>query len=302
MKNVFALPASAVLIAVGATASAQEAQQQPPQGAMPEVAQQCLDDLAAFGRQIEEEGYWLTGIRDRWGTVGWDGGAAGTGAGTGYYPGVGMPVDPWMDDSAATGATETGETTGMDPVWGLGIHAPGVQIETLFRAAQVLAVRGEQQGCDTVLGELRRLYDEYATRLREAGVEPGQVTTWRRDMLLTAQPVGEMDLGRVSVAEITGTEVRNLADERLGDIDDVVVIDGQVEHVVLSRGGFLGLGQDYVVVPWEQLSATPGLNMFLLDVSEQTLEQAPQVSGDIRRLTDDQRANVDAFWQEAGRE
>jgi hypothetical protein len=299
MRTVLSLSASAALIAVAA--SAQETQPEPRDQAMhSDVAQQCLDDLGAFGRQMDEDGYWLTGIRDRWGTAGWGGTATGTGAG--YYPGVGMPADPWVEDPAATGAMDTAETTGMDPVWGLGIHAPGVQIETLFRAARVLAVRGDQDGCEAVLAELGQLYDDYAAQLREAGVEPGQVTTWRRDMLLTAQPVGEMDLGRVSIGEITGTEVRNLQDERLGDIDDVVVIDGQVEHVVLSRGGFLGLGEDYIVVPWEQLSATPGLNMFLLDVSEETLEQAPHVSGDILRLTDVQRSSVDEFWQQVGRE
>jgi hypothetical protein len=298
MRTAFIIPASVALMTVAAASSAQETQPAPSdQAVRSDVAQQCLDDLRAFGEQIDQDGYWLTGIRDRWGTGGW--GDAATGTGTGYYPGVGMPADPMVNDPVASG---TMDTTAMDPAWGLGIHAPGVQIEALFRATQVLAVRGDQEGCDAVLNQLRQLYDEYATRLREAGVDPGEVTTWRRDMLLTAQPVTEMDLGRVSVGEITGTEVRNLQDERLGDVDDILVTDGQVEHVVLSRGGFLGLGEDYIIVPWEQLSATAGLNMFLLEVSEQTLEQAPRVSGDVRRLTDEQRSDVDAFWQQAGTE
>ena len=298
MKTTLSTLSSIALIAFTGSAWAQATQPSTTMQGAPhgDVAEQCLEELQAFGRQIDEEGYWLTGIRDRWGTAGW--GGAATGTGTGYYPGVGMPGVPVTDDATL----DTAETTGMQPAWGLGIHAPGVQIETLFRAAQVLAVRGDQEGCDAVVGELRQLYDEYATQLREAGVEPGQVTTWRRDMLLTAVPVTEMDLGRVSIDEITGTEVRNLQDARLGTIDDVVVSAGQVEHVVLSRGGFLGLGEDYVVVPWEQLSATPGLNMFLLDVSERALEQAPQISGDVLGLSDEQRSEVDTFWQEAGRE
>lgn len=299
MKTAFSLSASAALIAIASASSAQETQPTAPGMAMPEdVAQQCLDELAAFGQRMDEDGYWLVGVRDRWGTAGWGGVATGTG--TGYYPGVGLPADGMVGDPAATGATGAADPTVAQPAWGFGIRAPGVQIETLFRAAQVLAVRGDQEGCDTVLNALRELYDSYAIQLQEAGVDPGQVTTWRRDMLLTAQPVTEMDLRRISIEQITGTEVRNLQDERLGDVDDVVVIDGQVEHVVLARGGFLGLGEDYVVVPWEQLSATPGLNMFLLDISEQVLEQAPQISGDVLSLTDEQRANVEQFWQQAG--
>ncbi len=298
MRSILSTVPVIALLAASGSAGAQETQPSGATGGAPhgDLAEQCLEDLQAFGRQIDEEGYWLTGIRDRWGTAGWGGTATGTG--TGYYPGVGVPGAPVADDPTL----DTAETTGMQPAWGLGIHAPGVQIDTLYRAAQVLAVRGDQEGCDVVVGKLRQLYEEYASQLRDAGVDPGQVTTWRRDMLLTAVPVTEMDLGRVSVDEITGTEVRNLQDERLGTVDDVVVTGGRVEHVVLSRGGFLGLGADHVVVPWERLSATPGLNMFLLDVSEQVLEQAPQISGDVLGLSDEQRAEVDAFWQAAGQE
>ena len=296
MKTALSIPASAALfvIAAATASSAQDVQVEATDraGMHADVAQQCLDDLRAFGVEIDQDGYWLTGIRDRWGATGWGGGAMGGGAG--YYPGVGMPAAPLAEGPAATG-------TALQPAWGLGVHAPGVQIRTLFRAAHVLAVRGEQQACDAVLNELRQLYGEYATQLQEAGVQPGEVTTWRRDMLLTSQPVTEMDLGRVSVDQIIGTEVRNLQDERLGDIDDIVVTDGQLEHVVLSRGGFLGFGEDHVVVPWEELSATPGLNLFLLDVSEQVLEQAPQVPGDVRGLTDAQRSEVEQFWQQSRR-
>jgi sporulation protein YlmC with PRC-barrel domain len=303
MKTTSITLASAAVAAIATASSAQETQPEPMNESMhSDVAQQCLDDLRTFGERMDEDGYWLTGIRDRWGTAGWGGVATGTGSATGYYPGVGLPTSPMARDPSVTGTADATGMTGARPVWGLGIHAPGVQIETLFRASQVLAIRGDQEGCDAVLSELRQLYDDYASQLAEAGVEPGEVTNWRREMLLTAQPVSEMDLGRVSIGEITGTEVRNLQDERLGDIDDVVVTDGQVEHVVLSRGGFLGLGEDYVVVPWERLSATPGLNMFLLDVREEALERAPKVSGDVLGLSDAQRSEVETFWQQAGSE
>jgi sporulation protein YlmC with PRC-barrel domain len=292
----------ATAAALGLTAGLAAAQEtQPGQ----EMATQCLEDLRVFGQRIQEDGYWLTGIRDRWGTAGW--GGAATGTGMGYYPGVGVPGDPAMNPAVPAGDAPAAEdpvmAEGAAPqVWGLGLRSPGVQIETLFRAAQVLAVEGRQEGCETVRAELETLYDDYAMQLREAGVEPGQVTTWRRDMLLTAQPVTELDLSRVSVDQVTGTEVRNLQDEYLGDVDDVVVMGGQVEHVVISRGGFLGLGEDYVVVPWDSLRATPGFAMMLLDVPQDMLDQAPQVSGDLSALSEAQVSEVRDFWQQAGQQ
>lgn len=285
----------ATAAALGLTAGFAAAQETRPE---PEMATQCLEDLRAFGQRIREDGYWLTGIRDRWGTAGWGRPATGMG----YYPGVGVPGDPALNPALPAGdaPAEAAPATAAAPqVWGLGIRSPGVQIETLFRAAQVLAVEGRQEGCATVLAELEALHADYARQLEEAGVEPGQVATWRRDMLLTAQPVGELDLSRVSVDQVTGTEVRNLRDEYLGDVDDVIVADGQVEHVVISRGGFLGLGEDYVPVPWEQLQATPGMTMILLDAPEDLLERAPEVSGDLTALTEAQMAEVRDFWQQA---
>lgn len=299
MKNTLSLAATTALLAMATGPLAQETQPAVPDPTMPQdVAQQCLDDLAALGQRMDEDGYWLVGVRDRWGTAGW--GDLATGTGPAYYPGVGLPPEGMAGDPTTTGTAAAPDPTVAQPAWGLGIRAPGVQIETLFRAAQILAIRGDQEGCDMVLAELRTLYEDYATRLEEAGVDPGQVATWRRDMLLTAQPVSEVDLGRLSIDQITGSEVRNLQDERLGDIDDVLVSDGRVEHVVIARGGFFGIGADYVAVPWERLSATPGMNMFLLDVSAQVLEEAPHVSGDVLRLTDAERAEIESFWQEAG--
>jgi sporulation protein YlmC with PRC-barrel domain len=279
---------------LAAPANAQEADEQVTQ--TPQLAEACYQDLRAFGQRIRQEGYWLTGIRDRWGASAW----TGTAPGTAYYPQVGLPPVSEMTDRQATVGAD--DETGLQPepraMWGYGMQSPGVQIEALFRAAHVLALRGDEDGCQVVLSELEGLYGDYVTRLQEAGVAPGEVAGWRQDRLLNAVPVSELDEDRLSVDEMTGREVRNLSDTYLGDIEDILISDGTLEYAVVSRGGFLDLGEDYVVVPWDRMSVTPTRDMFVLDASEQALEDAPEVSEDVLSLTDAQEDQVQQYWQD----
>jgi hypothetical protein len=285
--KLLATVAASAMMCTGAVLAQQQDQQQP------QVAQQCLDNLTAFGQRMQEEGYWLTG----WG------------------PGVGVPPDTLPrpgEPGAATVPPEgqaipdatTPGAAGIGP-WGQtlwGVHAPSYQIRTLHAGAHVLAVRGDEQGCQAVLSELTNLYEEHVQQLQEAGIEPGQVTDWRQEMLLAAQPVGELDWTTINVADVTGSDIRNLQDEHLGDIDTVLLAsDGTILYVIVSRGGFLGIGADHTLVPWQALKATPGLNTFLLDVPEEVMQQAPEVDPDRIRQPEvfaQHREQIDQYWQQ----
>ena len=288
MTERFIIGAAATALLAGSALAQQTESQEPENGQQTQIAEQCYEDLRAFGQRIQDEGYWLTGVRGRWG---------GTAPGTAYYPGVGVP------GGTAAGTAEVAEGAGgaaNRPLWGVGIQSPGMQIETLFRGAQVLAIRGDQEGCEVVLSELTQLYDEYVATLQDAGVDPDEVASWRQEMMVAAQPVEELPVDGFSVDRITETEVRNLQDEYFGDIEDVQISNGEVQNVVISRGGFLGLGEENVVIPWEALSVTPNMNLFLLDVPEEALEQAPRVEGDLRQLNEEQQAQVEDYWRQQG--
>lgn len=77
--------------------------------------------------------------------------------------------------------------------------------------------------------------------------------------------------------DLAGTEVRNPEGERLGKIEDVTLDTktGRVAYVVLSTGGFLGLGDRLFAIPWQMFSLDPGDHRFILDVSKETLRNAP---------------------------
>lgn len=125
--------------------------------------------------------------------------------------------------------------------------------------------------------------------------------SWRQERIVAAQPIGDLDRP-LSVDEVTGTEIRNAKDQWLGTIDDVVFDpqSGKISLVVVERGGFLGMGEDHVVVPWAALRATRNLNAFVLNVDEQVMKNAPKVDvGRVgaRTVFQTHRQQADRYWK-----
>jgi len=272
-----------------------------------QVAEKCMRDLTAFSVLMNKEGYWLSGYRQGFGwntpgRVGMDGARttavpAKTPAGTATMSG---------NSSGGSAASITGNPPGAAGTapWGnmTWRTAPAQEIGTLYRAAAVLAHRGDEQTCQTVLGEVREVYGEYTGQLREAGVQPGQMVSYRQQQLAAAQPVTQMQRN-FRADNITGTDIRNPQDEYLGSVEDVIFnpSNGQIGYVILSRGGFLGIGEDYVAVPWQQLRATPRMDTFVIRASEDTLDKAPKVNPDSfanAQADTQQRQEIDRFWQQ----
>jgi sporulation protein YlmC with PRC-barrel domain len=55
-------------------------------------------------------------------------------------------------------------------------------------------------------------------------------------------------------SKLAGVNVYNEANEKIGDINDVIVDrSGKVSNVILGVGGVLGLGEHYVAVPFDKL-------------------------------------------------
>lgn len=313
------LGTAAVLLLAPQLAGAQPAQNQGRQQAQggPQVAQKCLNDLQAFRQQMRSDGLWLSGYRTGYG---WSGHGRAmlddqTAARTAPGPGTGgeragtearaRAADVQAQGGGATGAAPragAGQATGGP--WG-NVNwtvPPMQQLRTLHSAAVVMAQRGEQQGCETVLSELREAYGEYGEQLKRAGGDRTRISGYRQQQLASARPVGQMDRA-FRADNITGTDVRSPKDEYLGSVEDVVVDpnSGQIGYVILARGGFLGFGQDYVAVPWKQLKATQNMDAFVLNATDNQLEKAPKV--DPQAFSDQQtysqrRQEIDRFWQQ----
>jgi sporulation protein YlmC with PRC-barrel domain len=54
-------------------------------------------------------------------------------------------------------------------------------------------------------------------------------------------------------SKLAGVDVYNDANEKIGDINDVILDrSGKVTNVIIGVGGFLGLGEHYVAIPYDK--------------------------------------------------
>jgi len=89
-------------------------------------------------------------------------------------------------------------------------------------------------------------------------------------------PEGE-HINAFRIDKIIGSAVINLEGERIGSIDDLVIdIDtGDIMYAVLEYGGFMGLGEKLLAVPWQSLTTVPAEGIFIIDQSKAKLKKAP---------------------------
>ena len=77
-------------------------------------------------------------------------------------------------------------------------------------------------------------------------------------------------------SKIVGSPVVNDANEKIGDIDDLLVEPSdKVLFAVLSVGGFLGMGEHLVVVPFSRLQIT-GNRVLLPGGTKDALKALPE--------------------------
>src|ERR1700685_2264275 len=61
--------------------------------------------------------------------------------------------------------------------------------------------------------------------------------------------------GEWRASKLVGVNVYNDANEKIGDINDVILDkSGKVENVILGVGGFLGVGEHKVALAFDQLT------------------------------------------------
>ncbi len=79
-----------------------------------------------------------------------------------------------------------------------------------------------------------------------------------------------------SVKDKMGKAVHNENDEKVGDIKDVVVAnDGKAAYFIVGAGGFLGMGEHEVAIPYEEITGTDKL--MLQGYTKDQLKALPRV-------------------------
>ena len=82
-----------------------------------------------------------------------------------------------------------------------------------------------------------------------------------------------------SFTNFKNKSVRNANGDTLGDVHDVVMDlkSGEIAYLVLASGGFLGLGEKHLPIPYEALQYDVKNKTFLMDVPKEKFEHAPHL-------------------------
>lgn len=89
----------------------------------------------------------------------------------------------------------------------------------------------------------------------------------------------------IRASKVIGTNVKDSAGERVGEIKDVV-LDKQSNNIlfgVVSFGGVLGMGEKYHPVPWAALDYNESEGAYIINLTKEQLKAAPADS--IEELT-----------------
>lgn len=81
---------------------------------------------------------------------------------------------------------------------------------------------------------------------------------------------------------VEGTPVCRVNGERIGTIQRVMIdkVSGNVAYAVLSFGGFLGIGQKHLPIPWSRLNYNIENEAYQVDLSDDELKKAPAYEAD----------------------
>jgi sporulation protein YlmC with PRC-barrel domain len=77
-------------------------------------------------------------------------------------------------------------------------------------------------------------------------------------------------------SKVIGENVVNDANETVGKVDDIIIApDGKAAFVVLSVGGFLGVGSKYVALPYSSMKVMNG-KLTMLGATKDALKALPE--------------------------
>ena len=81
---------------------------------------------------------------------------------------------------------------------------------------------------------------------------------------------------------VEGTAVRRPNGDKIGTIQRVMIdkVSGSVAYAVLSFGGFLGLGEKHLPIPWARLKFDTIMQSYQVDISDDELAKAPSYAAD----------------------
>jgi hypothetical protein len=104
----------------------------------------------------------------------------------------------------------------------------------------------------------------------------------------------------ISSSRVEGTAVYDRHGEKFGSIHSLMVHKetGQVAYAVLHFGGFLGIGNRCLPLPWEKLRYDRELKGYQLEVTREEVEAAPYMALDKTRRPQEMPEPLYRHWDQ----
>ena len=138
-------------------------------------------------------------------------------------------------------------------------------------------MRDDDQRAGDTHGDDQRLGDADGDDQRLGDTDGDEQAAGER--YLSGKPTGGLHSD-----EIIGSTVKHRgSDEDVGEIQDLIIgDDGQIVGVVVTTGGFLGLGGQDVGLGWDHIEHTQedDESVFYVDMEEDALREAPEYEKD----------------------
>ena len=148
--------------------------------------------------------------------------------------------------------------------------AQRAQLTQLREAALLLMNNGQDNLCQDVVSGMKETLDRQ--------FEANMMARERMEKLQevkTATPL-PTQAGVMRASRLIGLPVKNKNGDKLGTIEDIAIdaSSGVVAYAALAHGGFLGIGEKWIAIPWRELARTADGAAIVLEVDEKMLERA----------------------------
>ena len=117
----------------------------------------------------------------------------------------------------------------------------------------------------------------FSTLAQDTPIPKADSLSYTRERAPHAQRADRLN-GAAKASDLIGMEVKNYQDEKLGKVDDLAldVESGRIVQVILSTGGFIGIGDTLTAVPPGALHHDVAQKVLHLDADREKLKSAPE--------------------------
>ncbi|TYB88563.1 PRC-barrel domain-containing protein [Oceaniovalibus sp. ACAM 378] len=115
--------------------------------------------------------------------------------------------------------------------------------------------------------------------------------------MTTATEQSTSHSGLISSSDVNGTAVYSPSGDHIGEIDHLMIdkVSGKIGYAVMGFGGFLGIGEDHMAIPWAKLHYDRDRGGYVSDITKEQVEGLPLREDDWARDRDWEKQTYSHF-------